>query len=130
MEQKQYVTQLSYEFEGETRIAYRVADTRVSLDSVVINWLNGETPESIVENVDSLTLESVYGALAYYLANRETVDEYLRQGEIEFETLRQKSWEDLRINRPQLYQKLVTTKQTHIESRLVTRCMSTFSLLI
>lgn len=111
MESKPYVTQLSLEFEGEPRIAYRVAGTRISLDSVVINWLNGETPESIVENFDTLTLESVYGALAYYLAHREEIDEYLKQVEIQTEQLRQKSWEDIRLNKPQLYQTLLTAKQ-------------------
>lgn len=111
MESKSYVTQLRFEFEGEPRIAYRIAGTRISLDSVIINWLNGETPESIVENFDGLTLEAVYGALAYYLARREEFDEYLRQGEIKFEALRQKSWEEMRINRPQLYQKLMAAKQ-------------------
>lgn len=116
MESKPYVTQLSFEFEGEPRIAYRVADTRISLDSVIINWLNGESPESIVENFDTLTLELVYGSLAYYLANREEVDEYLRQGDIEYEKLRQKSWEDMRINRPQLYNKLTAAKQERLKT--------------
>lgn len=116
MESKPYVAKLNFEFEGEPRIAYRVAGTRISLDSVVINWLNGESPESIVENFDTLTLESVYGALAYYLANREEIDEYLRQGEIEYEKLRQKSWEDMRLNRPQLYQKLTAAKQQRLKT--------------
>ncbi len=116
MESKPYVTQLSFEFEGEPRIAYRVADTRISLDSVIVNWLNGESPESIVENFYTLTLESVYGALAYYLANREEIDEYLRQSNVEFEMLRQKSWEDMRINRPQLYQKLTAAKQERLKA--------------
>ncbi len=111
MESKSYVAQFSFEFEGEPRTAYRVAGTRISLDSVVINWLNGETPESIVENFDTLTLESVYGALAYYLANREEIDQYLKQVEIHAEKLSQKSWEEMRINRPQLYQKLMAAKQ-------------------
>jgi hypothetical protein len=31
----------------------------------------------------------VYGALAYYLAHRETIDAYLRQGSQDFERLRQ-----------------------------------------
>ena len=110
MESKSYVTQLSFEFEGEPRIAYRIAGTRISLDSVVINWLNGETPESIVENFDTLTLESVYGALAYYLANREEIDEYLQQVETHVEKLSQKSWGDIRLNRPQLYKNLMLPK--------------------
>ena len=116
MEQKKYVTQLNFEFNGEPRIAYRVAGTRISLDSVVINWLNGESPESITENFDSLTLEQVYGALAFYLGNRDEVDEYLRQGEIEFEKLRQQSWEDLRHSRPRLYQRLTAAKQKRLET--------------
>jgi uncharacterized protein (DUF433 family) len=58
---KEYITKLDYEFEGQPRIAYRVAGSRVSLDSVVINWLNGESAESIAQNFDSLSLEQVYG---------------------------------------------------------------------
>jgi len=102
MPQKEYVIQLSWEENGETRIAYRVAGTRVSLDSVVYAWLSGSSPEGIVESYSSLTLEQVHGALAYYLANREEIDEYLRQGKIEFDQLRQR----LRILNEPLYQKL------------------------
>jgi uncharacterized protein (DUF433 family) len=102
MTQKEYVVQLSWEDNGETRIAYRVAGTRVSLDSVVYSWLSGYSPEGIVESFPSLKLEQVHGALAYYLANREEIDEYLRQGEIEFEQLRQ----NLRVLNEPLYQKL------------------------
>jgi len=102
MTQKEYVAQLSWEENGETKIAYRVAGTRVSLDSIVYSWLSGYSPEGIVESFPSLTLEQVHGALAYYLANREEIDEYLRQGEIEFEQLRQK----LRVLNEPLYQKL------------------------
>lgn len=102
MNQKEYVVQLSWEEDGETKIAYRVAGTRVSLDSVVYSWLSGYSPEGIVESFPSLKLEQVHGALAYYLANREEIDEYLRQGEIEFEQMRQK----LRVLNEPLYQKL------------------------
>ena len=100
--QKEYVIQLSWEENGQTKIAYRVAGTRVSLDSVIYAWLGGSSPEGIVESYSSLTLEQVHGALAYYLANREEIDAYLRQGEIEFEQLRQ----SLRILNEPLYQKL------------------------
>ena len=46
---------------------YWVAGTRVSLDSVVYAFLEGLSPESIVDSFETLTLEQVYGALAYYL---------------------------------------------------------------
>lgn len=58
---------------------YWVADTRVSLDSVVYAFLEGLSPESIVDSFETLTLEQVYGALAYYLGHRAEVDAYLKQ---------------------------------------------------
>ena len=64
--------------------AYRVAGSRVSLDSVVYEFLNGASPESISENFPTLTLEQVYGAITYYLAHQEEIDHYLAQGEAEF----------------------------------------------
>ena len=50
--------------------AYYVAGTRISLASVVHEFLNGASPESIIENFESLTLEQVYGVITFYLANR------------------------------------------------------------
>lgn len=100
---RDYITQV----EG----AYRVAGTRVSLDSVVYAWLNGLSPESIVDSYPVLTLEDVHGALAYYLGHQDEVDEYLRQGEAEFDALRQQLSQKLREARPLLYQKLLAHKQ-------------------
>lgn len=68
--------------------AYRITGTRVSLDSVVYAFLNGCSPESIVESFPALTLEQVYGALTYYLAHQAEIDAYLRQGEADFDALR------------------------------------------
>lgn len=71
--------------------AYRIADTRISLDAIVYAFWRGESPEAIAENFPFLTPEMVYGAIAFYLANREEIDEYIKQGEIEFEKLRSES---------------------------------------
>jgi uncharacterized protein (DUF433 family) len=91
--------------------AYRITGTRVSLDSVVYAWHKGLSPESILDDFPALTLERIYGAVAFYLANQDEIDEYLRQGEVEYEALRQKHLEQLMATKPQLYQKLVTHKQ-------------------
>ncbi len=108
MPQKEYVVQLSWEADGETRIAYRLAGTRMSLDSIVYAWRRGEVPDGTLDSFPSLSLEQIYGALAFYLANREEIDEYLRQGEIEFEKMRKQCWEDIRKDKPQLYHHLAT----------------------
>lgn len=66
----------------------RVGKTRVMLDSVVVAFQQGHSPETIQQEYPALTLEEVYGAVAYYLANQDEVDGYLkRQGQV---------WNDLR----------------------------------
>src|SRR5271170_4177817 len=59
---------------------YFIKDARVSLDSLVYAFLRGESPEGIADSFPSLGLEQIFGALAFYMANREAVDRYLRQG--------------------------------------------------
>jgi uncharacterized protein (DUF433 family) len=63
--------------------AFRVGETKVSLDSVVHAYLQGHSAESIAEQYPALTLVEVYGAIAFYIENREEVDEYLKkQGQL------------------------------------------------
>jgi uncharacterized protein (DUF433 family) len=81
---------------------YWIQGTRISLDSVVYSFLNGESPESIAQSFPLLLLEQVYGAIAFYLANRAIVDVYLEAGEAEFQQLQQAC----REKSPILYQKL------------------------
>jgi uncharacterized protein (DUF433 family) len=70
---------------------YRVHGTRVSLDSVVYRFLEGLSPETIqAECFPVLTLEQVYGAITYYLANRAQVDAYLHQADKEYDEFRQR----------------------------------------
>ena len=73
--------------------AYRIAGTRVSLDTVVYEFQQGSSPEYIQECFPTLTLEQVNGAIAYYLANKEEIDKYIAEGEIEWEKFRQWSRE-------------------------------------
>jgi uncharacterized protein (DUF433 family) len=57
-----------------------IAGTRVSLGSVVRAFLDGWSPEAIAqESFPTLTREQVYGAVAYYLGNRDEVEAYLEQ---------------------------------------------------
>jgi uncharacterized protein (DUF433 family) len=87
--------------------AYFIAETRVSLDSVVHAFLRGESPEGIAESFPALTLEQIFGSLAVYLANRDKLDRYLRQGKGDFERLRQQA----RQNNPGLYARLAEARR-------------------
>ena len=71
--QKEYVRMV----EG----AYRIGDTRVSLDSLVYLFREEMSAESMVDSYPALTLEQVHGALAFYLANQKDIDQYLAEGQ-------------------------------------------------
>lgn len=86
--------------------AFRIRGSRVSLDSVVHAFRNGETPEGIVQMFPTLSLEQVYGAITYYLAHQSNVDEYLKQGLKDQERQRQES----RAQDPELFQQLAAVK--------------------
>jgi uncharacterized protein (DUF433 family) len=81
---------------------YRITGTRVSLDSIVYDYLSGLSPESIADNFDSLSLEQVYGAITFYLAHRDEVDRQLMNNRAKFDALRKKA----RESHPLLYRKL------------------------
>jgi uncharacterized protein (DUF433 family) len=70
---------------------YRIAGTRVSLDSLVYLFREGVSAEGMVESYPTLTLEQVHGALAYYLANQSVIDAYLASGEMEANVLHRAS---------------------------------------
>ncbi len=69
-------TAAEYVFTDEHGVM-RVGQTRVMLDSVLASFVEGCSAETIVQQYPALSLEEVYGAITFYLGNRETVDPYL-----------------------------------------------------
>ena len=67
---------------------WRVAGSRVSLDSIVHAYWEGRMPEAIAADFPSLSLEQIHGAIAFYLSQRQEVDSYLSS--------RSKRWDALR----------------------------------
>lgn len=61
---------------------FYLVNSRISLDSIVIPFQNGASPESILHSFPSVgSLEKVYGALTFCLANKDLVDDYLQEQE-------------------------------------------------
>jgi uncharacterized protein (DUF433 family) len=67
---------------------YYVRGSRVSLDSIVYDWLNGRKPEEIQEDFPTLRLAEVYGAIAYYLDHQAEIDHYLKEQKARYEAQR------------------------------------------
>src|SRR5215469_864412 len=68
---------------------YYIAGTRISLDSIVHAFQDGESPEGILRSFPMAgPLVRIYGAITFYLENREKVEEYFRAQEQRWDTLR------------------------------------------
>ncbi len=66
----------------------RVGQTRVRLDTVVYAFNEGYTAEEVVAQFPTLDLTDVYAVIAYYLANRPTIDAYIAERAEKAEALR------------------------------------------
>jgi len=64
---------------------YYVAGSRVSLASIVYEFRASSSPETIRQNFPTLTLEQVYGAITFYLANQAETTNYLAEQEAQWE---------------------------------------------
>jgi len=58
---------------------WRVAGTRVSVDSILHAFWRGAVPEQIVQDYDTISLAQVYGVIHFYLTHRSAVDAYLKE---------------------------------------------------
>ncbi len=72
--------------------AIRVADTRVTLDTIIGAFHQGATPEEVVQQYPSVPLAATYAAIAFYLQNRAEVDAYLNRRREEGDRAR-RQWE-------------------------------------
>ena len=48
--------------------------SRIPLAHLIYNFQNGDTAETIQSSYSTLTLEQVYGAITFYLGNKEEVE--------------------------------------------------------
>lgn len=69
----------------------RIGRTRVTLDSVVRAHRQGASAEEIAAAFDSVGIEDIYAVLAYYLAHRTEVEQYLAEREAEAERVRREN---------------------------------------
>ncbi len=69
----------------------RVGKTRVTLDTVVMAFLEGATAEEIGEQYTSLRLSDIYSVIGYYLRHKAEVDAYLLERQRQAAAIRQET---------------------------------------
>ena len=65
----------------------RIAGTRVSVQQVAMLHQQGLSATDILAEYGFLNLAQVYAALAYYYANQEEIEAYLKEEEAEYDRL-------------------------------------------
>ncbi|MHB8575916.1 MAG: DUF433 domain-containing protein [Dehalococcoidia bacterium] len=73
-----------------------IAGTGMSVQSVVLRHLQGQSPEAIADDIPDIPLAHFYAALAYYYANREWLDAEIAAEMSESDQL-YKEWTESRL---------------------------------
>jgi|SRR5580658_10008653 uncharacterized protein (DUF433 family) len=74
---------MNREFVERRESGFYIVESRVPLDHVVREYQEGEPPEAIRSHYPTLSLEQVYGAIAFYLGNRTEVERAMAERECE-----------------------------------------------
>lgn len=92
---------------------YHVGQTGISLDTVIVCYRLGYSPEQVVESYPDLLLRDVYHVFSHYLGHREEIDSYLDSRSAQSDALR-KALEAAGMSRndwPEYRQKLMERKR-------------------
>ncbi|MGD0899992.1 MAG: DUF433 domain-containing protein [Thermoguttaceae bacterium] len=68
----------------------RVGGTRVTLDTIVTAYQQGEPPETIADQYPSVSLPDVFAVIGFYLRHRNEVEGYLAQERQRADAVRRK----------------------------------------
>ncbi|WP_445633822.1 DUF433 domain-containing protein [Nostoc sp. DSM 114161] len=84
----------------------RIKGHRIGIDNVIQYYLQGYSPEEILEELPSLNLEKIYATLTYYLHNRVEIDGYM----LRLAKWREQSYQESSANPSPLMQRLRVLK--------------------
>src|SRR5262245_39731980 len=91
---------------------YFVTGSRVPLEAVISEFLEGRSSESIQQPFPTLKLAEIYGAIAFYLDHQAEINSYLQQRGANYEVRRQAS-----ANREQEFHLRLLEKMTEARRR-------------
>lgn len=57
----------------------RIKGHRINIEQIVRRFHNGYAPEEMMQDFPGLSLEKIYGVIAYYLHNKAEVDAYMKR---------------------------------------------------
>jgi len=66
-----------FDFLGEDDV--RIRGTRIGIETVLEDYLEGSSPEEIAARYRGLSMEQVYATITYYWHSRDQVEKYLQE---------------------------------------------------
>jgi len=91
----------------------RIKGHRIGIDHVIDYYLKGYSPEEIVANLSTLSLEKVYATITYYLHNRAEVDAYLWR----LAKWREQHYQEWTANPSPVVQRIIAVKARRAKER-------------
>jgi len=82
--------------------AIRIKNTRVGIEIILSQYLNGSIPEEIAIHYPSVSVEQIYAAITYYWHNQKKMDIYLEDWKKQGERL----WLEQKTNPPDVVKRL------------------------
>ncbi|MGL5871410.1 MAG: DUF433 domain-containing protein [Xenococcaceae cyanobacterium] len=107
-------TTLENYFEFLSSNDIRLKGHRIGIDNVLEYYLEGYTPEEILTNLPTLSLEEIYTTITYYLRNRSQIDLYL----LGLAEEREKHYQEWTANPSPLVQRLKAEKARRLETKI------------
>jgi len=98
-----------FEFLSEDDI--RIKGTRVGIETVLDDYLEGASPEEIAARYRSLSLEQIYATITYYLHNRAQVDAYLKA----WRQYTDQAWQEQERNPSEVVKRLRQLRETQAD---------------
>jgi uncharacterized protein (DUF433 family) len=98
-----------FEFLSEDDI--RIKGTRVGIETVLDDYLEGASPEEIAARYRSLSLEQIYATITYYLRNRAQVDAYLKA----WRQYTDQAWQEQERNPSEVVKRLRQLRETQAD---------------
>jgi uncharacterized protein (DUF433 family) len=92
----------------------RIKGHRIGIDDVIDYYLQGYTPEQILEELPSLNLEKIHATITYYLHNRAKVDAYM----LRLARWREQRYQEAAANPSPMIQRLRAIKAQREQERL------------
>jgi len=80
----------------------RIKGTRVGIETVLDDYLNGASPEEIATRYRTLTLDQIYATITYYLSSQKEVDKYLER----WRAYAEAAWQEQQRNPPPAVRRL------------------------